>query len=421
MHGDLWKRPSVIVVATTVAVLGTFVLRGDLTLQAPSRPVVSQSDSGPPENSGPPEKPAVVAQAPVVVKATREASPRQQAQEAAWRGRVYDTSGFFVMGAQVLAGEQVLAQSGPQGEFVCQLGGDPSPLLVQAAGYRPRWVVPSLQAPDAQVVQLIPAAPWDQADKPPEVAPALRGEGVVLAADGRPLVGAYVTAVGGEAWARTDQAGRYRLALPSQQPVLVVHQPESQGDGLGLAARSEPLELPRGAGLVPLPDLTAMPGLALRGVLRDARGVPLSGVALQIRGEGLSRTVESGMSGMFRLTGLLRGSYEVQPLGHRGQLGGRQRVMVDERVGECDIQLVATQDRRVQVVDEAGVPRPGVHVAGSWAGQRRSVAVADAEGVVAIAVAAAALVWEVREGPDFVALRVQHYDEDAGRLVVAMP
>jgi hypothetical protein len=49
------------------------------------------------------------------------------------------------------------------------------------------------------------------------------------------------------------------------------------------------------------------------------------------------------------------------------------------------------------------------------------VAVADADGVVAVAAVNAASVWEVREGPSFVELRVQQFDDEAGRLVVALP
>jgi len=413
MLGDLWKRPSVIVVATTFAVLGTFVLRGDLSLQDQSPQAVL------PPAAAVPELPAPVA--PVVVKATKEVRPRASREQSWWKGRIYDTSGFLVMGAQVLAGEQVLALSGPEGEFVCQLANEFQPLLVQAPGYRPQWVLPALHAPDAQVVQLVPAAPWDRIAEAPDASVPLRGEGMVFAGDGRPLAGAYVTAAGSDRWVRTDEFGRYRLALPSRQSVLVVHQPESSGDGGGFAVRSAPLELPRESGLVPLPDLTAVPGLALRGVLRDAKGTPLAGATLQIRGEGISRTVESGMSGLFRLSGLLRGSYEVQPVGYRGQLGGKQRVLVDELNGECDVQLVAVSERRLLVVDEAGAPRPGAYVANSWAGERRSLAVTDAEGVVAVAAVPSASVWEVREGPEFVALRVQQFDEEGGRLVVALP
>ncbi|MBM4061090.1 MAG: carboxypeptidase regulatory-like domain-containing protein [Planctomycetes bacterium] len=200
-----------------------------------------------------------------------------------------------------------------------------------------------------------------------------------------------------------------------------MHHPEASGDGRGQAARSAPLELPRDTGTVPLPEIATSIGSALRGTLRDERGNPVSGVAVQVRGEGLTRVIESGVSGMFRLAGLWPGRYEILPLGHRGSLGRSQQVVVDRPYVDCDVRLQATVERRLQVLDEAGAPVARAHVAATFQGERCAVAQADGDGWAALRVAATDTDFEVHDADELQARPVRRYDGDHGRLVVARP
>jgi hypothetical protein len=423
MTGELWKRPSSVVVATAVAVVGYFAARGQLVVGAPLRPVaVGQTGSvpaGTPRVGETARAPSPGPVPPTVVRAS--AGGRSLLEPRALvRGRVYDRSGFRIVGAEIAPFGEGLAKghTGADGEFALDLPVPPPPLLVQAPGCRALWFQPQAGAPEPCCVQLPPAAPWDQ----PEPAPALPvaglfGEGLVFGADGRPLVGAFVTALGGAAWTETDELGRFTLALPSGTASLLVHAPSAAADGAGAALRAAPLQLPRAKGRFPVPDLHAVPAAALRGTLRDGGGNPVAGAALRVSGAGLQRVVETGMSGLFRLGGLLPGRYEVQPLGHRGALGRRQEVVLDRPLVDCEMQLVAAHERRVRVVDTHGEPCGGVHIAAAFDGERCSVATADADGWAALQLVDGAVEFEVRDDAAR-ACAVQHYDVEQGRLVV---
>jgi hypothetical protein len=419
MFAELWKRPSIVVVGTAVTVVAVFVARGDLSL-------TSREQKAPPAS-----KPVQVAaanggsgaeRAPVVVKPERAGRVRPESPRTV-RGRVFDAMGFLVVGAEVVAAGQSILRTDSDGVFSAQLATATTPLLVRASGYRSQWVVPSVGSPDGLLVQLEPAAPWDEAlVEPHPVASNLTGEGLVRGFDGKPLAGAYVTAVGSLVWSRTDEIGRYTLPLPtSSTTTLVVHHPDGAGDGRGQVVRSEPVQFERKSGVVPLPELVASLGSALRGTLRDGQGNPVSGVPLQVRGEGLSRVIESGISGMFRLAGLLPGRYEIQPIGYRGALGQKQEIVVDHAFVDCVVQLHPTAEQRVQVLDERGEPMRRAYVATSFDGERRSVAQADGEGWASVRIAAKDAQFEVRGADHYEAMSVRRYEADHNRLVVAAP
>mgnify|MGYP003954955715 CR=1 FL=1 len=72
---------------------------------------------------------------------------------------------------------------------------------------------------------------------------------------------------------------------------------------------------------------------------------------MQLRGEGLVRSLESGRDGMFRISGLIAGSYELVAMAWRGTFGSSQQVRVDASVVDCDLHLTAAEERRMRVVD----------------------------------------------------------------------
>ncbi len=405
MLADLWKRPSVAVVLAAAVVIVVFRARGELAIgvvKAPGSLTIGEH-------------------APLVVKPERSGHLRSDAPRAQ-HGRVMDAMGFLVVGAEVSVPGQLPVRTDGDGAFTALLSAANAPLLVRARGLRSAWVNPSSGSPDALVVQLAPAALWDVEPMPPERTTAvLTGEGVVRGIDGKPLAGAFVTAAGSDVWSRTDEIGRYVLALPSPNTTVVVHHPDASGDGRGQAGRSEPLQLQRTSGAVPLPEVVAGLGSALRGTLRDGRGNPVSGASLQLRGEGLSRTIESGISGIFRVAGLLPGHYEIRPLGFRGALGRRQQVVIDQPFVDCELQLQPTTEQRLQVRDESGAPVARAFVATSFDGERRSVAQVDAEGFATIRVTAADADFEVRAADGQATMTVRRYEADSARLVVALP
>lgn len=407
MSGDLWKRPSVVVVGTAVVIVVAFAWRGDLAVQPPA----AKNDVA---KHQPPER------GPVVVRPDRPARPRAEAPTKL-QGRVFDTMGFLVVGAEVLARGADPVRTDADGVFRVEVAEANTPLFVRARGHRSQWLMPGTGSPDGLLVQLAPAAPWDTEPAAPAAAPfRLFGEGVVRDAEGKPLAGAFVTAAGSGVWSRTDEIGRYSLPLPSATPTLLVHCPDSSCEGRGQAVRSEPLQLGRERGIVPLPELVAAPASALRGTLRDGRGNPLVGVPLQVRGEGLSRVVESGLSGMFRLAGLSPGRYEVAPVGYRGALGVRQEVVVDRGFVDCELQLQTTSEQRVQVLDEHGTPVKGAYVAVGFDGERRGVTRVDGEGWTAVQLGGQPS-FEVRAADGHVELPVRSFEATTGRLVVAAP
>lgn len=422
MPGELWKRPSAVVVATAIAVVGFFAARGRLAVsETPAQATAKTGRSG---SSKPGAQPAPTTVNPPTTVVKANAGGRSIAQPRALvRGRVYDRAGFRIVGADVVpAGEGMpKAHTGADGEFAIDLPVPSPALLVSAPGCQPQWWLPRDGDPGPMCVQLAPAAPWDRPGPPPaRVAGGLFGAGQVLGVEGRPLAGALVTAVGGAAWARTDELGRFTVALPGREARLLVHAPEAAADGCGLAVLGEPLVLPRDQGVFPVADLRAEPASALRGTLRDSGGNPVAGAVVKVTGAGWQRTVETGMSGWFRLGGLLPGRYEVQPLGHRGEFGRRREVLVDAPHVDCELQLVPAIEQRVQVVDERGGHCAGVHVAAMFDGERCGVATADGEGWAALRLVAGGAEFEVRDGEAQV-WAVRRYDADSARLVVAAP
>jgi hypothetical protein len=235
-------------------------------------------------------------------------------------------------------------------------------------------------AGDPVVFALEPQAPWDPA---PAVAPVtapsgFTGEGFVGDAAGKPVAGALVVVTETGACARTDDIGRYRIELPASGPAtLLVHDPEG-GNGL----RAEPKEFTRRKGLEPLSPLTAVRGALIRGTVRDASGQPLAGVPLLLRGQGLQRSFLTGTDGVFRMAGLLAGSYQLLACAWRGAVADVHKVQVDAAVVDCDLRLEAVAPRHLRVVDEAGKAVPRAFVATTFHGGRRGVAQADQEGRV---------------------------------------
>lgn len=407
MLDDLWKRPSLVVLGTTVVVVTAFVWRGDLGIaRSGSSPGVGPV---PPRSSG-----------PVVVKPERSSLPPRQPATVA--GRVYDAQGFLLVGADVLVDGRSMARSDADGAFRIALQDRLRPFLVQASGYQPSWLFATGLDSDLVCVQAVPAAPWDRpASQPAARSEPLLGEGSVRGIDGQPVVGAWVTAGGTGVWGRSDELGRFVVPLPGPAATLIVHQPDGPADGQGFAIRTAPLALGRERGRVPLPELVVEPAAALRGTLHDAGGNPVVGGAVQVSAEGWSRVVESGMSGMFRLAGLVPGEYRVRPLGFRGALGRPSLVTVDRPSVQCEVALQSSSERRLQVVDEQGAPVPRAHVASSFLGTRHAVGQADAEGWTSLRVADADAEFEVRGADNLAPWPVRRYEAEHTRLVVAAP
>lgn len=412
MAGQSWKRPSVVVVLCSAIVIGGALVRGDLRVESASALRTGANGATLPRRSG----------EPVVVKPER--APRNpDVAETTVHGRVLDSRGFLVVGAEVSSSRgQPVVRTDADGEFKATvLANGATNLLVRYQGHRSCWINPQPCSPDPLIVRLGPLAPWDrEAAQPAVAAAALTGEGIVRNADGKPLVGAYVKAAGTDVWSKTDDIGRYVLPLPGPTATLVVHHPGSTGDS-GFAVRSEPLTFDRSNGVVPLPELVAAPGSQIRGTLRDSRGVPVGGVPVQVRGEGLARVFESNVSGAFRIAGLLPGHYEIRAFAYRGAIGLQQQVVLDRPVVDCELQMQNLVERRLRVLDESGSPVRRAYVATAVDGARQSVAQADAEGWAAVCVAPGDVQFEVRGADGVAAMSVRRYESEPSRLVVAAP
>jgi hypothetical protein len=398
-------------VCCSAVVIAVAVMRGDLRLEATVAPRSTANGTMMPRRSG----------EPVVVKPER--GPRSaDVEETTVHGRVLDSRGFLVVGAEVSTRGQPVVRTDADGAFKATvLGNGATNLLVRYQGHRGCWISPSPGSPDPLLVRLGPLAPWDR--DPPEPARALAtltGEGIVRNSEGKPLVGAYVVAAGTDVWSRTDDIGRYVLPLPGPTATLVVHHPGSTGDS-GLAVRSEPLTFDRSSGVVPLPELVASSASQIRGTLRDSRGIPVGGVPVQVRGEGFARVFESNVSGAFRIAGLLPGHYEIRAFAHRGAIGVRQEIALDRPVVDCELQMQSLVERRLRVLDESGSPVRRAYVAAAVDGARQSVAQADAEGWAAVCVAPGDVQFEVRGADGVAAMSVRRYESEQSRLVVAAP
>lgn len=405
-------RPSHVLAAWAVLVLSVFALRGDLRLAAPAAATVAE------------QPPAQVA-GPVVVRA--ESATRRIARPAhTCKGRVVDAMGFLVVGAEVVGADRPLARTDADGAFAIDLPeGVPLDVLVRGKGLQPRRLRLVASSPDPVLVRLEPAAPWDAEPAAMPASSSLRGEGLVRTEQGQPLAGAWVTALGSDVWSRTDEIGRYVLPLPSSHVTLLVHQSEAPGEARGFAARTEPIDVDRTQGLVPLPEIVAVPASVIRGVVRDPRGMPVEGVPVQVRGEGIARLFETGPGGIFRLGGLQTGHYEVRPFAYRGALGRPEAVTLSGAIADCDLHLQAADERRLRLLDEQGSPVARAYVAATFAGERNSIAQTDDDGWTAVVVSAAepgaGTTFEVRTGASHEPVEVRRYEADSATLVVGMP
>jgi hypothetical protein len=406
----LQERPSVAVGLCAVAVVAWFVVRGDLRVHWHGVPAAAAVESPPAPNAPMPS-------APVVVR--RAGSNQLKASVAATRVRVFDALGFLLAGASLENGDDVLrtdAEGSCRIEFERRSVRD---VLVRAGGAQPRWWRLHAVSPDIAAVQLAAAAPWDAPATALPPAAQRQGEGTLHGADGKALAFAFVVSVGLGEWARTDEFGRYRVALPVGLAELLVHAPGSGAELAGQALLAEPFRSERAEGLVPLPDLTAAAGQALRGTVRDSRGEPIEGVPVVVRGQHLVRVLETGVGGAFQLGGLLPGSYAVEPFACRGDVGVATTVTLAGPVQFVDLALQATSELRIAVVDEAGAPCRDLLVASVVGALRRGVGPTDVDGFVTLPVIAGHTTFEVRHGPEFAPVTVRSWQPDAARLVVA--
>lgn len=401
-----------IVTAWAVVVVGVFVWRGDLRLAA------GESPSGAGESVAAAEPPAAVR--PVVVYRPNNERPKPK-ELLVRRGRVFDALGFLIVGAEIVPMHGPALRSDGDGSFQLEVESTAAAdLLVRADDKLPKWVRTSSGSPDEFVVQLEPAAPWDAPPSPLPPPPALFGEGTVRRHDGQPLAGAYVTARDGLSWARSDDLGRFVLPLSAPTAELLVHDPEGGIGRDGFFGKSEPIAIGRDRGTVPLPDLTAAPGIAIRGIVRCPRGEPLAGVPVEVVGGLLHRVTATADGGAFHVGGLVAGDYTVRPFAFRGAIGAASRVTLGNASVDVDVQLHAADERRLRVVDEHGAAVAGVFVAASVAGTRRGVAQADLDGFVAVPVGQATE-FDVRTTEQHATVAVRRFDADAATLVVAMP
>lgn len=406
----LLQRPSVAVGLCAAVVVAWFVVRGDLRVHWDGVPAAA---AGP----DPAASASPTPNAPVVVRRAGAGSPK--VTPATTRARVFDPLGFLLAGASLENGDEVLrtdAEGSCRIEFDRRTVRD---LLVRAGGAQSRWWRLHAVSPDAAAVQLAAAAPWDPPAAPLPPVAQRHGEGVVRGADGKALAFAFVGSVGLGEWARTDEFGRYRVALPAGPAELLVHAPGIGAELAGQALLAEPFRSDRAASLVPLPELTTTAGQALRGTLRDSRGEPIEGVPLVVRGQHLVRVVESGVGGAFQLGGLLPGSYEIEPFACRGDVGVATMVTVNGPVPFVDLALQAASELRLAVVDEAGAPCRDLLVASVVGSLRRGVGPTDADGFVAVPVVAGHTTFEVRHVPELAPVQVRAWQPDTARLVVA--
>lgn len=432
------SRPSIAVTLWGLAVVGVFVWRGDLRLDlSRGEPEPEPALAAAAEPAAPSSPAAIVGSAPrpveprSVVSVRRDPAAKAAPPHARRAGRVFDSMGFLLVGAEVSAVDGPTTRSDADGAFALDLPLERcSDLMVRAEGRRPQWARVSAMGPDPLVMLLEPAAPWDAAPVAPSPVAALCGEGTVLAPDGQPLAAAFVGAADSDCWAVSDVTGRFCLPMPTTAVRLCAQATEVRGeDGLtggGYAALTGVVEAPRANGRVPLASVTTAPAGSLRGTVRDPKGNPVGELPVRVVGNGLRRTVQTGPGGMFRLAGLLPGIYRIAPFASRGAVGKATEVRLDHEVVDCDLQLVAAPERQVRVADASGAPLAGAWVAVSLAGTRHGVAQTDSEGLVSLPVVARAHVrdasFEVRVGAEFTGCQVKRFDADADpmALVVAM-
>lgn len=410
MVRTLQERPSVAVGLCAVAVIAWFVVRGDLRVHWHGVPATAAAADAPASAASTPS-------APVVVRRPGATAPK--VATVTTRVRVFGPLGFLLAGASLENGDEVLRTDA---EGSCRIEFDRRTVrdvLVRAGGAQSRWWRLHAVSPDLAAVQLAAAAPWDApATALPPVAQR-RGEGTVRGADGKALAFAFVVSAGLDEWARTDEFGRYRVALPAGPAELLVHASGSGAELAGQALLAEPFRSERADGLVPLPDLATIAGHALRGTVRNSRGEPIEGAPLVVRGQHLVRVLETGVGGAFQLGGLLPGRYQIEPFACRGEVGVATTLTLDGPVQFVDLALQTASELRIAVVDEVGVPCRDLLVASVVGSLRRGVGPTDADGFVAVPVVAGHTTFEVRHVPELAPVRVREWQPDAARLVVA--
>jgi hypothetical protein len=401
-----WNRPSAWVVLWTGVVVGVFVVRGDLRLG----------------DAAAPSPVAIAATQPTApVSVTAKAKPRAVARRDV-ACRVFDTLGQPVVGASARASDGVVTAADGDGAFALALApGEARDVLVSAPGRAPTWLRVSEGSPDAHVVQLEPAAPWDAdaADRAPLPQPVRIGEGVLRDAQGQPLAHAFVGVAGAALWARTDEHGRFAVPMPAGEAALVACA-DGDSQGAGAFAAATALATPAASARVPLADLHATAANAVRGVLRDSRGEPLAGAFVAVEAAGLRRVVATDAGGAFRVGCLPPGPCRIAPLPWRGALAAAREVALDGRGVDVDLQLALAEPARVRVVDEQGAAVPGAFVAATVDGLRRGVVRADADGYASVPWRADAR-FDVRFGERLAPLPVRRFEPEPAQLVVGMP
>lgn len=433
--------------------LGLFAWRGDLRLGEPNQEPNNQEPNNQESelandlaaaNAAKRDQTAPARGAgPVVVRrrdAGKAALPRTTRE-----GRVFDSMGFLLVGAEVVSIDQVSvdqvsvdragrptgaarpaqasnktdAQGGFSVELITQRSSD---LLVRASGRRSQWLRTSAISPDPLFVRMEPEAPWDGVPQLPVPAPMLRGEGTILAADGKPLVGAFVNVLGSDCWGMSDASGRVELALPQRPATFVVSKPAGVDGVGGLAMISQPFTSPRTRGIVPLPRLQAESAGSIHGIVRDARGEPIAGLPVEVRGAGSRRRVQTQSGGVFVLSGLVPAEYEVEPFAYRGAVGAAVSLRVDRAAVACDLHLDQVEEANVRVVDENGAIAKGVWVAARLHGLRRGVDQVDEGGFVSLPVGADSE-FDVRTADNHASCVVRQFDGQSqpATLVISQP
>ncbi|MFT4841299.1 MAG: hypothetical protein ACI8UD_002205 [Planctomycetota bacterium] len=399
------RKPSIAVATWSVLVLGLFAWRGDLSLGTPEQR----------------EQRAVALKQPEPVVVRRPVTPELPRTQRS--GRVFDSMGFLLVGAEVVPTEGTSLKTDADGMFsVDLLRYQTSDLLVRAPGRRHEWLRTSALSPDPLTICMEPSAPWDTLPEPLEPVAKLRGEGAVQGVDRRPLANAFVNVLGTDCWGVTDETGRFELPLPSLTGRFVVHQLGGEGGLGGLASLSAPFVSPRASGIVPLPTLVGQPAGSIRGTVRTVGGAAIAGLPIEVRGPGGRRRVTTGAGGVFVLSGLVPADYTVEPFAYRGAVGEAVAVKVDRAMVECDLHLTKIEAANVRVVDENGAIAVGVWVSSSLHGLRRGIDQAGSDGFVNLPVGASSK-FEVRMADSFASCLVRQYNADAepATLVIAQP
>ncbi len=398
------KRPSIVVAAWSVLVLGMFAWRGDLSLAK-----VKEQD----------QRVVSLDQEPVVVRRkNRSVLPRLPRT-----GFVFDSMGYSLVGADVTPTNGSSRKTADDGAFsIDLLRYQASDLVVRASGRREEWVRTSAISPDPLAVCMEPSAPWDKLPKPPEAVAMLRGEGEVRGTDRQPLANAYVNVLGTDCWGVTDDSGRFELPLPSQAGTFVLHHAGDSSVIGGFATMSAPFASPRARGIVPLPTLVAEPGGSIHGIVRNEAGEAIAGLPVGVRGPSGLRHVLTSAGGEFVLRGLLPADYTIEPFAYRGGVGEVVGVRVDRASVACDLHLTQIKEASVRVVDENGEVAAGVWVSASMFGLRRGIDQVGTDGFVKLPVGSSSE-FEVRMADSFDSCRVREYDAEAhpATLVIAQP